>query len=111
MSKLWVALLALVLLAGAPPASELPGTATFPARPRAGAVVWLGPGALVRRSGLFLSCAMCGFANFGSVGIMIGGLGTMAPQGRDEINALGLKSIVSGTLATCLMGAIVGVLS
>jgi len=54
---------------------------------------------------------MCGFANFGSLGIMIGGLGTMAPQRRDEINALGLKSIVSGTLATCLMGAIVGVLT
>ena len=53
----------------------------------------------------------CGFANFGSLGIMIGGLGTMAPQRRNEINALGLKSIVSGTLVTCLMGAIVGVLT
>jgi len=55
--------------------------------------------------------AMCGFANFGSLGIMIGGLGTMAPERRDEINSLGLKSIVSGTLTTCLMGAIVGVLT
>ena len=55
--------------------------------------------------------AMCGFANFGSLGIMIGGLGTMAPDRRHEINALGLKSIVSGTLTTCLMGAIVGVMS
>jgi concentrative nucleoside transporter, CNT family len=42
---------------------------------------------------------------------MIGGLGTMAPQRRDEINSLGLKSIVSGTLTTCLIGAIVGVLT
>jgi CNT family concentrative nucleoside transporter len=42
---------------------------------------------------------------------MIGGLGTMAPTRREEINALGLKSIVSGTLTTCLMGAIVGVLT
>jgi CNT family concentrative nucleoside transporter len=42
---------------------------------------------------------------------MVGGLGTMAPQRRDEIHSLGLKSIVSGTLTTCLMGAIVGVLT
>ena len=51
---------------------------------------------------------MCGFANFGSLGIMIGGLATMAPERRDDIVSLGLKSIVSGTLATCLIGAIVG---
>ena len=63
------------------------------------------------RSRLIMLYAMCGFANFGSLGIMIGGLGTMAPARRDEINSLGLKSIVSGTLTTCLMGAIVGVLS
>jgi CNT family concentrative nucleoside transporter len=71
----------------------------------------LGTDALDPRSRLIMLYAMCGFANFGSLGIMIGGLGTMAPQRRDEINALGLKSIVSGTLTTCLMGAIVGVLS
>jgi CNT family concentrative nucleoside transporter len=71
----------------------------------------LGPDALDPRSRLIMLYAMCGFANFGSLGIMIGGLGTMAPQRRDEINSLGLKSIVSGTLTTCLMGAIVGVLS
>src|ERR1700752_2562949 len=71
----------------------------------------LGTDALDPRSRLIMLYAMCGFANFASLGIMIGGLGTMAPERRDEINALGLKSIVSGTLATCLMGAIVGVLS
>ena len=71
----------------------------------------LGPDALDARSRLIMLYAMCGFANFGSLGIMIGGLGTMAPERRDEINSLGLKSIVSGTLTTCLMGAIVGVLT
>ncbi|MET3839232.1 nucleoside transporter C-terminal domain-containing protein [Bradyrhizobium sp. OAE829] len=71
----------------------------------------LGPDALDPRSRLIMLYAMCGFANFASLGIMIGGLGTMAPDRREEINALGLKSIVSGTLATCLMGAIVGVMS
>ncbi|SIO44020.1 concentrative nucleoside transporter, CNT family [Bradyrhizobium erythrophlei] len=71
----------------------------------------LGTDALDPRSRLIMLYAMCGFANFASLGIMIGGLGTMAPTRRDEINALGLKSIVSGTLTTCLMGAIVGVLT
>ena len=71
----------------------------------------LGTDALDPRSRLIMLYAMCGFANFASLGIMIGGLGTMAPSRREEINALGLKSIVSGTLTTCLMGAIVGVLS
>jgi CNT family concentrative nucleoside transporter len=51
--------------------------------------------ALDPRSRLIMLYAMCGFANFASLGIMIGGLGTMAPERREEINALGLKSIVS----------------
>jgi concentrative nucleoside transporter, CNT family len=71
----------------------------------------LGPNALDPRSRLIMLYAMCGFANFGSLGIMIGGLGVMAPERREEINTLGLKSIVSGTLTTCLMGAVVGVLT
>jgi CNT family concentrative nucleoside transporter len=71
----------------------------------------LGPDVLDPRSRLIMLYAMCGFANFGSLGIMIGGLGTMAPQRRGEIASLGLKSIVSGTLVTCLMGAIVGMLN
>jgi CNT family concentrative nucleoside transporter len=67
-------------------------------------------GTLDPRSRLIMLYAMCGFANFGSLGIMIAGLATMCPQKRDEVVSLGLKSIVSGTLTTCLLGAIVGVL-
>jgi concentrative nucleoside transporter, CNT family len=67
--------------------------------------------ALDPRSRLIMLYAMCGFANFGSLGIMIGGLTVMAPERRADIVSLGMKSIVSGTLATCLMGAIVGVLN
>jgi CNT family concentrative nucleoside transporter len=67
--------------------------------------------ALSPRSRLIMLYAMCGFANFGSLGIMIGGLATMAPERRDDVVSLGMKSIVSGTLSTCLIGAIVGVLS
>lgn len=64
--------------------------------------------ALSPRSRVIMTYAMCGFANFGSLGIMIGGLGVMAPQRRGEIVSLGLRSIISGTLATLMTGAVVG---
>jgi concentrative nucleoside transporter, CNT family len=67
--------------------------------------------ALSARSRLIMLYALCGFANFGSLGIMIAGLGTMAPERRDDVVSLGFKSIVSGTLSTCLIGAVVGALS
>ena len=63
------------------------------------------------RSRLLLTYALCGFANFGSLGIMIGGMSTMCPGRRGEIVALGLKSIVAGTLATCLTAATVGLVT
>jgi concentrative nucleoside transporter, CNT family len=66
--------------------------------------------ALSEHSLLIMTYALCGFANPGSLGIMIGGLGTMAPQRRGEIVSLGLRSIVAGTLATSMTGAIVGIL-
>jgi concentrative nucleoside transporter, CNT family len=71
----------------------------------------LPPEALDARSRLIMLYAMCGFANFGSLGIMIAGLSTMAPERREDVLSLGLKSIVSGTIATCVMGAMVGVLT
>jgi CNT family concentrative nucleoside transporter len=67
--------------------------------------------ALSARSRLIMSYALCGFANLGSLGIMIGGLGTMVPERRDDVTALGMKSILAGTLATCLTGAVVGVVA
>ena len=66
--------------------------------------------ALSERSRLMMTYALCGFANFGSLGIMIGGLATMAPERREEIVSLGGKTIVSGTLATCIAGSVVGIL-
>ena len=59
------------------------------------------------RSQLIMSYALCGFANLGSLGIMIGGLAAMVPQRRDEIVALGMKSILAGTMATLMTGAVV----
>ncbi|MDH3638358.1 MAG: nucleoside:proton symporter [Gammaproteobacteria bacterium] len=70
----------------------------------------LPPDALSPRSTLIMTYALCGFANLGSLGIMIGGLGTMAPERRDEVVSLGLKSIVAGTLATLMTGAVVGII-
>ena len=67
-------------------------------------------GALSPRSELIMTYAICGFANFASLGIMLGGLCAMMPERREEVVGLGMKSIVSGTLATCLTGAVVGVL-
>ena len=68
-------------------------------------------GQLDGRSRLIMGYALCGFANFGSLGIMIGGLATMVPERRTEIIQLGMKSIAAGTLATCMTGAVIGVLS
>jgi len=65
---------------------------------------------LSERSRLLMTYALCGFANFGSLGIMIGGMSTMCPPRRAEIVSLGLKSIVAGTLATCLTAATVGLI-
>ena len=59
---------------------------------------------------LVMTYAMCGFANFGSLGILIGGMGAMVPERRAEIVALGIRSILSGTMAGCMSGAIVGML-
>ena len=66
---------------------------------------------LGERSRMLLTYALCGFANFGSLGIMIGGMSTMCPERRGEIVSLGLKSIVAGTLATCLTAATVGLVT
>ena len=65
-------------------------------------------GALSPRSKLIMTYALCGFANFGSLGIMIGGMTTMAPERRHDIVTLAPRSLVTGTLATLMSGAVVG---
>jgi len=74
------------------------------------AYIDLSGSALSERSRVLMTYALCGFANFGSLGIMIGGLGTMCPGRRAEIVGLGLKSIVAGTLATCFTAASVALI-
>jgi len=70
-----------------------------------------GGAGLSERTRLILSYALCGFANFGSVGIMLGGLCTMCPGRRAEIVSLGLPALAAGTVACCMLGAAVGVLT
>ncbi len=67
-------------------------------------------GALSLHSRLIMTYALCGFANLASVGILVGGMGAMVPERSHEITALGMRSLVSGTIATCLSGAWVGLL-
>jgi len=67
-------------------------------------------GTLSERSRLIMTYGLCGFANLGSLGILIAGLSVMAPTRRAEIVGLGARSIVSGTLASCITGAVVGLL-
>ncbi|HCK79235.1 MAG TPA: nucleoside:proton symporter [Actinobacteria bacterium] len=62
------------------------------------------------RSRMILSYALCGFANFGSAGIMIGSMSVILPERAAEVARLGVLSIVSGTMATCMSGALIGVL-
>jgi len=65
---------------------------------------------LSEKSRLILMYALCGFANFGSLGIMIGGIGSMVPERRPEIVSLGMKSILAGLIATCMTGAVIGLI-
>ncbi|MFP4649898.1 MAG: NupC/NupG family nucleoside CNT transporter [Desulfobacterales bacterium] len=67
-------------------------------------------GSLSSKSLLIMSYALCGFANPGSLGIMIGGLGGIAPERRGEIVSLGFRSIVAGTIAACMTATLAGIM-
>ncbi len=71
----------------------------------------LPPEALSEHTRLILAYAMCSFANFGSLGILIAGLGTLCPERRGEITALGMRSLAAGAMASLMTGAVVGVIS
>ncbi len=65
-------------------------------------------GELSERSRIIASYALCGFANFGSLAILLGGLAGIAPERRGEAASLGIKSIIAGTLATFMTGCVAG---
>ncbi len=66
--------------------------------------------ALSQHGRVIMTFALCGFANLGSLGILVGGLSVLMPDRRAEVVGLGLRSVVSGTMATCMSGAVAGVL-
>jgi CNT family concentrative nucleoside transporter len=66
---------------------------------------------LAERSRIILTYALCGFSNFASVGIMVTGMAAMCPDRRADIIRLGLPSLVAATIACCMTGAVVGVLT
>lgn len=70
-----------------------------------------GGAALDPHSRLVMTYALCGFANLGSLGILVGGLAAMVPERRAEVTQLGIRSLLSGTVATCLSGALAGLMS
>ncbi len=67
-------------------------------------------GALSERSRLIMTYSLCGFSNIGSLGILIGGMGALAPERRGEIVALGGRALYAGTLATLMTGTVVGLM-
>ncbi len=70
----------------------------------------LEPGELSGHSRMIMTYALCGFANFGSLGIMIGGMTAMCPTRSADILRLAPRALWSGLLATCMTGAIVGLI-
>lgn len=68
------------------------------------------PGALDPRSVVIATYALAGFANLGSIGIMIGGIGGIAPERRHDLARLGLRSLLGGTMATLMTASIAGIL-
>jgi CNT family concentrative nucleoside transporter len=70
----------------------------------------LDPNAISEHSRVLLTYLLCGFANFGSLGIVIAGIGSMAPDRQKEIVQMGAKSLLIGTLSTCLSAAMIGLL-
>ena len=73
-------------------------------------MIKLPAGALSDKSRLIMTYVMCSFSNLGSVGILIGGLGTLCPERRSEIVSLAMKALLAGVLASLMTGSVIGVL-
>ena len=67
-------------------------------------------GGISERTAIIASYALCGFANFGSIGIQLGGIGSMAPERRKDLSNLAFKAMIGGALASWLTATIAGIL-
>jgi concentrative nucleoside transporter, CNT family len=66
-------------------------------------------GSLDPRSFMIATFALCGFANFSSIGIQIGGIGALAPEQRDQLAKFGIRAMLAGTMANLISASIVGI--
>ena len=67
--------------------------------------------ALAPRSFTIATFALCGFANFGSIGMQIGGIGALVPERRNDLAKLGMRAMLAGTMANLMSASIVGILT
>ena len=74
-----------------------------------GALANIEPGILSERSKLITLYALCGFANFSSVGILVSGISAMAPERKNDLIKVSLKALVGATLASCMTGLVIGI--
>ena len=74
-----------------------------------GALANIEPGVLTERSKLITLYALCGFANFSSVGILVSGISAMAPERKNDLIRVSLKALVGATLASCMTGLVIGI--
>ena len=75
---------------------------------------WMQPGSgveLSERTVMIVTYALCGFANFGSIGIQLGGIGGIAPERRGDLARLGVRAMIGGSLAAFMTACIAGVLN
>lgn len=75
-----------------------------------GKLMMMGPDDIGHHSKVIATYALCGFANFSSIGIQIGGIGGIAPERRADLARLGLKAMIGGTIATCITASVAGML-
>ena len=68
------------------------------------------PNAMTDRTKVILTYALCGFSNFGAIGIQIGGIGPLAPSRRSDLAQLGLRAMFGGMLAACMTACMAGVM-
>ena len=74
-----------------------------------GALANIEPGILSERSKLITLYALCGFANFSSVGILVSGISAMAPERKNDLIKVSLKALIGATLASCMTGLVIGI--
>ena len=74
-----------------------------------GALANIEPDALSERSKLITLYALCGFANFSSVGILVSGISAMAPERKNDLIKVSIKALIGATLASCMTGLVIGI--